>query len=128
MDEVLKLLLADIETAVSKLMEIAPQVWAVHVMQVRVVAIQNLIWAVVLALLNIPSMRILAALIRGRKKQAAKEYYSDTVEWDLGIAGMVCLIGILIFAACYYLSDAVGRLVNPNYYAIMAVFRMIKGE
>lgn len=124
MDEVLKLLLADIETAVDRLMEIAPQVWAVNVMQVRIVAIQDVLWSLFAIGSSVASYRGFRWALKGYRKE--DEWHFGC--WDIGVGLFVTVIVVFVTAAFILLLNAIGRFLNPNYYAIVAVFHMIKGD
>lgn len=125
MDELLKMLLSDLESAVSRLMEIAPQVWAVYILQVRVWAIQQLAWALFLGLAQIPTIRLLKYSWHRRKGASD---YDERAGWNIAIGSLTALSILLFLLAMSLVSGAIGKLINPNYYAIVNIFNLVKGD
>lgn len=126
MEDILKELVAFIQNA-------APVLWEAAYRQAYVTAIFNAGWALVGVVGAYLSYRLAKhglKIVRERQEKGGHCYH-DPDPWDVDTMGMVICGGVaaplLTLLAIVSTSEVLARLINPTYYAILILVRMIPG-
>jgi hypothetical protein len=128
MDEVLKQLMENLESVIETLSSLAPHVWAVYVMQVRVEAVQWLLWGVFVGLLIIPAVKVHRWVKGEIEKKEGGDDDDDGLFFAVFLVSACAVVG-LAASSLHHLLLAVGRFINPNYYVIKSLLDIIsKGD
>ena len=110
--EILQQLIDFVKTA-------SPLLWAILVKQAFVQGIQNSIWALLALILTIICIWGIIKLAR-LCKQESEEFFG-WMAVTLGFLGCI-ILGVFL----YNFTEAIGRFINPEYYAILNIIGQIK--
>jgi hypothetical protein len=106
---------------------LAPATWEVLVKQVYIDMAQMLLWALLLIVLGFLLQRYVLRSVRKNEGLAAEdnlwyEVWGDPDYW----VPVVCAWAMLLSAVVCF-GGAMGRFINPEYYAIQNIVQMIGG-
>ena len=111
---------------VRALTDLAPQIWAATLRQVRVECVMGSIWCV--------GFFLAAALFIWAARTAWRKAGSDSLAWnedkdDFTFAGWLslCVAGLAVVFLLAFLRDVLTALLNPQWAAIQLWLKMIGG-
>lgn len=112
--------------AISSLGDGAVYVASIFVKQQLVIGIQDLIWATVLIVAGVMGIRF---LINEERKELRGDDNLMSVATTEGFSILLWIVmSLCLFFSLFPLNDGIGRLINPQYYAIQDGFKMVTGK
>jgi uncharacterized membrane-anchored protein len=120
-----KELLNYIETMSAKLGVAAEHLYAILVRQSYVSAITELI---TLAIFLVVSGYAFYFCYKKYWKTQQEKNWSDEDQWFVSSIILGIVFGIVVIIALFVIPDAIGRFINPEYYAIKELLEVAKGD